>query len=168
MNDDHSDFIESLGPGFLAHLLRRISDELVEADKLWNAEKEVPNPPRTASTLLALDARGAMSVTELAATLRQSHQLVQQWIAELDACGLIHTRRDPEDRRRSIVALTPRGNHEIQRLRDSIIPVAQANLDLLTEGLPGIYEALWRIERSLRSWPFIERIRAADRARRGE
>ncbi len=164
MDTRDQDFVESLGPSFLAHLLRRISDELVDAEKPWYREADLVNPPRTASTLLALDQKGPLSITELATLLRQSHQLVQQWIKELRSCNLVLTSTDPADRRRSLVSLTKKGRREVRRLSDYIMPIETAVVDLLEATNPELYEALWRLERTLRTQPFIDRIRAADRA----
>jgi DNA-binding MarR family transcriptional regulator len=158
---DDDDFIERQGPAFLAHLLRRLSDDLVEGDKLWHAELGVSTPPKTTSTMLALDERGSLSVTELAALLRQSHPLVIQWIKALSAEGLVETVRDREDRRRSLVSLTAKGRAEMPKLRRAIDDVAGAVRSLMGDVQPGVYEALWQIERMNRTHPFIDRIRDA-------
>ena len=164
---DAPDFIESLGPAFLAHLLRRVSDELVEADRQWHAEAGIANPPRTTSTLLALDAKGPLAVTELATLLRQSHQLVMQWIRALEAEGLVETRRDPGDGRRSIVALTKAGRDQLPALRHTIQVVAIATQALIDRTAPGLWQGLWNIERALRRAPFVDQIRLADREAKG-
>lgn len=161
MSDARSDFIRSLGPAFLAHLLRRISDELVEADRLWHLEQDIANPPRTSSTLLALDTMGPMSVTELAARLRQSHQLAQQWVTDLRARGLVRSASDPNDARRSVISLTPKGRREVAKLRQAIAPIEVATQALLDEISPGLLDSLWLVEGSLRTTPFIDRIRAS-------
>jgi MarR family transcriptional regulator, organic hydroperoxide resistance regulator len=155
------DFVESLGPAFLAHLLRRISDALVEADRQWHAEAGIKNPPRTSSTLLALDANGPMSVTQLAGLLRQSHQLVMQWIHALQAEGLVESKRDPSDARRTLVSLTRAGRKQIPALRHTIAAVEHATRALIQEVAPGIHEDLWNIEHALRREQFVERIRKA-------
>ncbi|MCD9026722.1 MarR family transcriptional regulator [Luteimonas sp. BDR2-5] len=159
------DFVETLGPAFLAHLLRRLSDELVEADRQWHAEAGIRNPPRTSSTLLALDAKGPMSVTALAAMLRQSHQLVMQWIRTLQAEGLVESRRDPSDARRTLISLTRAGREQLPALRHTIAAVEHATRALIDEIAPGIYDDLWNIERELRREPFVQRIRNAGSTR---
>src|SRR5580692_6042293 len=86
------DFIRSQGPAFLAHLLRRLSDELVRGADEWSPEVGVTAPPRTTSTLLVLDEHGPLGVTEISALLRQSHPLVITWIKQLQDGSLIKTR----------------------------------------------------------------------------
>ncbi len=166
MHNDQTDFIRSLGPAFLAHLLRRISDDLVEADRLWHVEQGIANVPRTSSTLLALDRKGALSVTELAALLRQSHQLAQQWVTDLRARGLVKTAPDPQDARRSLISLTAKGRKAVDKLKSAIEPIEAATRGLLEEISPGLYEAVWGIEGALRAQPFIGRIRACAEADR--
>src|ERR1700727_226993 len=100
------DFIHKQGPAYLAHLLRRLSDELVRGAEAWYPEVAVTVPPRTTSTLLALDEHGPSGVTEISALLRQSHPLVINWINQLRAQRLVRTRVDKQDRRRTVVALT--------------------------------------------------------------
>ncbi len=75
------DFIRRQGPAYLAHLLRRLSDELVRGADAWYPEVGVTVPPRTTSTLLALDEHGPLGVTEISTLLRQSHPLVINWIS---------------------------------------------------------------------------------------
>ena len=103
------DFIQRQGPAFLAHLLRRLSDELVQGASAWYPQAGVTAPPRTASTLLALDEHGPLAVMELATLLRQSHPLVIVWIKQLKALGFVETRIDGNDRRRSVLSLTRTG-----------------------------------------------------------
>lgn len=161
------DFVESLGPAFLAHLLRRISDQLVEADAVWHQERGVANPPRTSSTLLALDQRGPLSVTELASVLRQSHQLVKQWLNALERLNLVAIASDPDDRRRSLVSLTDKGRVELARLKREIAVIERATRALVDDVAPGLIEALWAVERDLRARPFVDRIRSAGSTRPG-
>lgn len=164
MEIDETDFIRSLGPAFLAHLLRRISDELVEADRLWHLEQDIANPPRTSSTLLALDLIGPMSVTELATRLRQSHQLAQQWVTGLRGRGLVRSASDPRDARRSVISLTAKGRREVGKLREAIAPIEHATQAMLDSIAPGLLDALWRMENRLRTTPFIARIQASAKA----
>lgn len=156
------DFIKTLGPAFLPHLLRRLSDEMVEGDKLWHAERGLKSPPRTASTLLALDQHGNLAITELAKLLNQSHQLVQQWIAKLLKLNLICVRPDPADARRSLISLTDEGRAEVVCLKKEIQSTGTAICTLVDEVSPGLIEALWMLEDNLRKRSLIDRIREVD------
>lgn len=163
-----NDFIEAQGPAFLAHLLRRLADELVEGAADWYPAVGVGSPPRTVSTLIALDEHGPLGVTELAGRLRQSHPLVIVWIRELSRLSLVEQVDDPADRRRTVVRLTGAGRREVKKARAALQVMAQASRELLALAGPGAWAGLWAMERGCRERPFVERLRdaAAKRAAR--
>lgn len=155
------EFIHQQGPAFLAHLLRRLADELVRGGALWYPEVGVTAPPRTTSTLIALDDRGPLGVTEIAVLLRQSHPLVIGWIKQLTELGFVSTQADPQDGRRSIIILTDKGRSEVQRLRKALTMMERASQQLMDEASPGLFEALWRMDEAIGRKAFIDRLREA-------
>jgi DNA-binding MarR family transcriptional regulator len=157
--DIGNDFIHKQGPAYLAHLLRRLSDELVRGADAWYPTVGVTVPPRTTSTLLALDEHGPLGVTEISALLRQSHPLVINWIRQLQAQGFVKTRVDKSDRRRTVVALTAKGVSETRRLRKALVGMGEASQVLMDEAASGLFDALWRMEQACRREPFADRLR---------
>lgn len=155
------DFIHSQGVAFLNHLLRRLSDEFSRGATGWNPEVGIKAPTRTGSTLIALDKRGSLSVTELADLLRQSHPLVITWVRQLTALGFVEASKDPKDGRRTVLSLTPAGRAEVARLHATIQVQARAFADLLAECDADVFEALWRVEQALRRKSFAHRLRDA-------
>jgi DNA-binding MarR family transcriptional regulator len=153
------DFIHQQGPAFLAHLLRRISDELVRGASLWYPEVGVTAPPRTTSTLLALDERGNLGVTELATLLRQSHPLIINWIKQLQGRGFVESHADAQDGRRTVVALTAKGDAEVRRLRQALTLMSEASRKLMGKAAPELFDTLWRMEETCRRQPFAEQLR---------
>ncbi|MGH8146446.1 MAG: MarR family winged helix-turn-helix transcriptional regulator [Rhodanobacteraceae bacterium] len=156
---DSEDFIRRQGPAYLAHLLRRLSDELVRGADTWYPEVGVTAPPRTTSTLLALDEHGPLGVTEIATLLRQSHPLVINWIKQLRVQGFIKTRIDKGDRRRTLVALTAKGIAETRHLRKALARMGEASQTLMDEAAPGLFDALWHMEQACRRESFESRLR---------
>lgn len=166
MNFEHSipatdrqqpdDFIARQGPAFLAHLLRRLSDELVQGAALWYPSMGVTAPPRTISTLIALDDLGPLGVTELAKLLRQTHPLVITWIRELTSLSFVTTGSDPKDGRRSVIKLTAKGRAEVRRVRAALVGMEQASICLLEQSGDGVLAALWRMESACRDMPFAD------------
>lgn len=156
-----NDFIQGQGPAFLAHLLRRLADELVQAATEWYPTVGVSAPPRTLSTLIALDEQGPLGVTELAGLLRQSHPLVIVWIRELTGLSLVEQTSDPLDGRRTLVRLTAAGRRDVAKVRAALEPMARASRELLALAGPGAWDALWAMERGCRERPFLDRLRAA-------
>lgn len=157
------DFIRRQGPAYLAHLLRRLSDELVRGADAWYPEVGVTAPPRTTSTLLALDEHGPLGVTEISALLRQSHPLIINWIRQLQAQGFIKTGLDKSDRRRTVVALTAKGADETRRLRKALTRMGKASQALMDEAAPRLFDALWQMEQACRREPFADRLRKSSR-----
>lgn len=154
-----TDFIQQQGPAFLAHLLRRLADELVQGAADWYPTVGVVAPPRTISTLLALDEHGPLGVTELAGLLRQSHPLVIVWIKELTRLSLVKSRDDPDDRRRTLVALTKKGRSEVIRIREALVVMEKASVELLEQAGTDSFQMLWALERNCREIPFLQRLR---------
>lgn len=155
---DMTDFIQQQGPAFLAHLLRRLADELVQGAADWYPTVGVTAPPRTISTLLALDEHGPLGVTELAGLLRQSHPLVIVWIKELTRLSLVKSRDDPADRRRTLIALTTKGKSELVRIREALVVMEQASAELLEQAGADSLQMLWALERNCRELPFLQRL----------
>ena len=153
------DFIARQGPAFLAHLLRRLSDELVQGAALWYPTMGVTAPPRTLSTLIALDDLGPLGVTELARLLRQTHPLVITWIRELTSLSFVTTGSDQKDGRRSLIALTAKGRAEVRRVRAALVGMEQASIRLLEQSGDGVLAALWRMESACRDTPFADLLR---------
>jgi DNA-binding MarR family transcriptional regulator len=158
-----TDFIRGEGLPFLAHLLKRLSDEFVRGCTEWYPEAGLRTPPRCASTIRALFKLGPLSVTQLAATIRQSHPLAINWVRELKNLGLIETTNDPEDGRRTLVRLTEAGLLEAERCIATDEVIARAYADLMQEADADVFDALWRMEALCRAVPFESRLRNASR-----
>ena len=155
---DQSDFVRAEGVFFLAHILRRLSDEIIDGCVSWYAEMGLDLPPRTASTLHLLYRRGPQSVTEMSSALRQSHPLAIQWIRQLNALGLVETANDESDRRRTIVSLTVQGAETAERLIASHEKFEMAYLRLAHDADADPFDALWRIECALRQRSMRDRL----------
>lgn len=162
---DTTDFIQQQGPAFLAHLLRRLSDELVRGGSEWYPEVGVTAAPRTTSTLLALAEHGPLGVTEIADLLQQSHPLVITWIRQLKADGFIRPRADSKDKRRTVVALTAKGASEVKRLRKALLTMRDASQRLMDDAASGLFDALWRMEQACGATPFAQQLRKHGKSR---
>lgn len=154
-----TDFIEQQGPAFLAHILRRLADDLIQGAKDWYPSVGVTAPPRTISTLLALEEQGPLGVTELAGVLRQSHTLVIVWIRELTRLSLVRSKSDPADQRRTILVLTPKGRREVVNVRKALVTMARASSELLGADGEAVWRALWQMELALKRKSFSDRLR---------
>ena len=155
------DFIRSLGPPYMAHVLRRLYDDFVRNIERWYEESGIAAPARTHSTLALLEREGSLGITEVADKLRQSHPLVLTWVRQLKDLALVETSADHADGRRTLVSLTEAGKLEVRKNREADHFIGEAYEALMRDADAPIYDALWRIEEACRREPLIERIRRA-------
>lgn len=153
------DFIKSQGLPFMAHLLRRLYDDFVRSIAAWYPEVGVTAPPRTHSTMLALDARGPLGLTEIAGILRQSHPLVLTWVRQLKELGFVRAEGDPADARRTLLSLTEAGQSQLARNEAADAIVGATYTKLMADADADVFDALWRLEEACRKRAFIERLR---------
>jgi DNA-binding MarR family transcriptional regulator len=96
-----------------------------------------------------LDREGAQSVSDLAAAEHVRPQSMAQTVRELECDGLVHKRPDPDDRRRTLVALTELGTQVLRaerRRREGWLAKAIAN-DLDAEEQAVLSEAVELLKR---------------------
>ncbi|MCX2182091.1 MarR family transcriptional regulator [Streptomyces sp. SKN60] len=75
--------------------------------------------PRNAMTLMRL-APGATSQRELAAAMEVDPSQLVAILNELESAELCERRRDPADRRRHIVEITPAGREALERIDEAV------------------------------------------------
>lgn len=109
------DFVDSLGPAFLAHRLRRLSDRMVDQIGSALVREGLTVPARSISTLLLLRERGPLGPVEIGRELRFSHPLMVRSLRTLEALGLVEAIPDEADQRRRRVRLTDEGEREAAR-----------------------------------------------------
>lgn len=152
------DFVRSLGPAFLPHILRRLSDLMVDGGMEW-AELDPRLPPlRTHSTMFALDGRGELAVTELAALIRQSHPHALQWVKALEKLGLVARHRDPQDARRTMLRLTEKGIATMPAIHHARSIHEKVVRRLCTELDDDMWERLRQLEALLEDRSYVDRM----------
>ncbi|HEY0302007.1 MAG TPA: MarR family winged helix-turn-helix transcriptional regulator [Rhizomicrobium sp.] len=138
--------------------LRRLSERLDREVEAVYREHGVVFEPRWFAVVTVLDERGAVSVGELAAVLGVSHAAVSQVRGGLIDAGLVAGRADPDDRRRQILALTPKGRREIARLKPLWAAIAASVEALCAEAAPGLIDMFTRIEDAMAEKPVPHRV----------
>ncbi|MFB6813937.1 MarR family winged helix-turn-helix transcriptional regulator [Streptomyces sp. NPDC056347] len=88
--------------------------------------------PRNAMTLMHL-APGATSQRELATTMAVDPSQLVAILNELESSGLCERRRDPADRRRHIVEITPAGQEALERMDEAVKEAERELFGNLTE-----------------------------------
>jgi DNA-binding MarR family transcriptional regulator len=132
------DYVDSLGTSFLAHRLRRLSDNLVDQVAANFANAGLKVPARSVSTLHYLGENGPTGPVELGKALKFSHPLMVRSLRNLEDLGLVEAVVDESDQRRRRVQLTRDGEREAARSfamttafsREAIELAAEAGIDL--------------------------------------
>ena len=127
------EFLGDLRPAFVAHLAERLTEALCTSSQALAMAAGLNSPVRTHSVLLFLLERGTASLTEIARTDNQSHQLLATRLKPLERLGLIERFADPSDARRRPYRLTQKGQAEALAVRRAIGAHARAMQDLFTE-----------------------------------
>ncbi|MER5743429.1 MarR family transcriptional regulator [Streptomyces sp. NPDC002225] len=98
-------------------------------------------PPRQAMTLMRL-APGATSQRELAAAMEIDPSQLVAILNELESSGLCERRRDPADRRRHIVEITPAGQGVLERMDEAVREAEREIFGDLTEAEQAVLREL--------------------------
>ena len=155
------DFIAVLGPAFVAHRLRRLSDQIVDDIARALVDLGLTVPSRSASTVLLLAHSGPLGPVDIARTLRLSHPLMVRALRALKDLGLVRAVDDPADQRRSRVELTPAGHAEAEKLAAFNCRLDTAMRDILTTqagGADAFLASLDAISEALDQLPISARL----------
>jgi DNA-binding MarR family transcriptional regulator len=77
---------------------------------------ELPGASRAVLEHLAL--AGPLTIGEAAAHLRRAQSVISEIVTHLERDGLLERENDPEDRRRTLIWLTPGGHEALRRDRE--------------------------------------------------
>jgi DNA-binding MarR family transcriptional regulator len=86
-------------------------------------------PNASLAVLEHLALAGPLTVGEAAAHLRRAQSVVSEIVSHLERQGLLEREHDPDDRRRTLIWLTPAGQAALQRQQEVL------SLDLLAGAL---------------------------------
>lgn len=159
------DFVRSQGVIWLAHVMRRLANRIVDASDEVLADYGVIVPSNMVSVVHLLHVQGPQTVMFIAASTVQSHPLIHKYVRKLKDLGLAETQVDDTDRRRTLVALTPAGHAQARKLvavRHHFVPALEM---LMREADAEVFEELWRMEDALQAQSLADRIRAQQQMR---
>jgi DNA-binding MarR family transcriptional regulator len=161
------EFLGNLRPAFVAHLAERLTDSLCASTQSLADASGLKAPIRTHSVLLFLLERGPASLTEMARTDGQSHQLLASRLKPLEKLKLIEQFADPHDARRRPYKLSRAGKAEALAVREAIGSHARAMENLFAETGVDLVAVLDDALEALRIRPLTDRLtRTSSRLRR--
>ena len=151
-------YLHELGPVAIASRLKSITDLLVrDMARVYRAQ-DVDFEPRWFTFIHLIHARGPLPITSIARELGQTHPASNQVANALERKGYTRSRKDRNDNRKRIIALTPLG----QQLVTELIPIWEAvdyaAGELLRESCPEFLHHLDSIETQLMETPMDTRV----------
>jgi len=152
------DVLEELGALGLASRMKRLSDRLYHDVAFIYEDLGVPMEPRWFPLLHLLSRRSPLSITEIADALHQTHSAVHQTARPMESEGLLLSRRDRQDERRRVLRLSRKGQRLVGRLEPVWKVIHSCAEELTDESGVDLLEALRRIEQSLDSRAYYERL----------
>lgn len=152
------DFIVSAGLPFLAHRLRRASEQLVEATSVIQQHSGFTGPPRSASTLLLLKEEGPLGITEISNRLALSHPLIIRFVRVLLEEGYVTQQGDPADARRRLIGLTDKGRKHVAYLWEFNPVLSQALGRLFQDMGADLYSAVKKFELAIAERSLVDRL----------
>ncbi len=124
-------FFEDYGPSFLGLQILRLYNEIDRGGTIALASSS-GLPSRVASLLVYLKNNGPSNISDLAAAISTSHQLVSQRIEVLNEERLVAKLIDPDDQRRTLIKLNANGQRVASELEE-ICQVGEAAYKQLFE-----------------------------------
>jgi DNA-binding MarR family transcriptional regulator len=142
-------YLQSLGYLSLASRLRNLSDRLMQGASKIYRELDYDFEPRWFPVTHYLYNQGSVSVMALARDLQQTHPAILQVINIMQKKGLVKHEKDAEDRRKTIISLTPEGMKMAENLKKTWEEISIATSDLLMENQADLLNDLSRFESGL-------------------
>jgi DNA-binding MarR family transcriptional regulator len=159
------DYTRKYGPAAIGARLRRLSESIDEDAGRIYSELGIVFQQRWVGILEQLDARGAQSVGELAASLGIRHSSVSQTRRSLEDAGLVESDVDPQDGRSRLLRLSVSGRQLVRRLKPLWRILNTMSLELDKES-GGVIAALDRLDRALERQPLYDRVKQKLAARK--
>jgi DNA-binding MarR family transcriptional regulator len=151
------DVIQQRGSAAFGTRLRRLSERLDRQVAALYRAHDLGFETRWFPVVALLNEHGPLSVGELAALIGITHAAVSQVRRELIRCRLVRAKADPADRRRQILALTPKGEALCRKLQPLWRAVAKATKALLADAAPEFLDQFGRVEAALERSPMDAR-----------
>ena len=152
------DYITRLGSLVIDHRLRRILDHLLEAQAQVYAQEDIHFEPRWTSTFLLLEEEGPLGVTEIARRLQYTHPGIIKFTNGMIAADLIIQLDDPQDERRRLLQLSPRGKRLAPRLHRIWGALREAQSEIFKQAGCEVLNLLQRVDLELAKCPLAERV----------
>jgi len=156
----NNNFARKQGAGAFGTRLRRLSERLDRSVANVYEELGVTFSPRWFPVVRLLATEGPKGITELAKDIGLSHVAISQVSKALIANEICDRSTDPNDQRRNVLRLTPKGKRLTKKLEPVWGAVQDATEDLLGSAAPSFLEGLNNLDAALDQRDMKDRIEA--------
>ncbi len=158
------DIVRAFGFLPLGSRLKRTGERLQADTQRIMDEMGVPLQASQYPFLAALERLGPLTIGELADAVGITQPGATRTLSQLIKLGVVKARQAPEDQRRRIISLTPKGQRLVDVAKREVWPRIESAVADLCGGLSGpLLEQLDAIEDGLATLPLDRRPRPAER-----
>lgn len=151
------DLIRQLGYANLDTRLKRISDKMSHSLRAMYRDLDMDTEPNWYLVLWIVKEQPNVSVMEIAAKLKFTHQSVMTMTQKMTAKGYLHSEKDAIDKRKTIFILTPKAKDNLPLFTQIWEIGKKVTLDLLNQNTE-IMQHLEQLESNLDHASFGQRI----------
>ena len=145
--------------GFLARHLKMLSLQMMEAGAAICADLDPVLKPTWLSLISGLERSGRITVMEAAREMQISHVHVQNLLKAMKASGVVSSKVDPDDARRTFYELTEKGMElvpKVERVRDAL---GEAVLEIERETGTDLFAAVQAFQAALQTRDWGSRVK---------
>lgn len=135
-------FFEDVGKVALGTRVRFLGEKIGgEANRIYQAY-ETNLHPKWFPVFYVLSKKGVNTVTSIAEEIGHSHASVSKIVAEMSKAGILIEKSDAKDRRRTLVALSKKGQDIARKIEQQYIDVGAALDELSAQATHNLWEAI--------------------------
>ena len=150
--------ISSIGKMALGSRLRLLSSTLTEDAKSVYALYDIPLKPKWFPVFYTLSEDGSLPISKIAVEIGHSHPSVIKIVKEMKEAGIVSTKRDIHDARKTNVLLTKEGKTIVKKIEPQYKDVHEAIDKLLRNNDHDLLKALDEVEYLLNQKSFYRRV----------
>jgi DNA-binding MarR family transcriptional regulator len=158
MTEMVEDIVRAFGLLTLGTRMKRIGERLQADTQRIMDDMGVPLQAGQYPFLASIDRLGPLTIGELAEAVGITQPGATRTLAQLVELGMVNARQAPEDQRRKIITLTPKGQHVVDAAKRDVWPrIENAVRDLCGDLSGPLLEQLAAIEDGLAAEPLDRR-----------
>lgn len=162
------DFFTRTGKMAIGSRLRLLSERLMsDAQEVYKLY-EVDLKPKWFPVFFLLAETGERSITAIAEEIGHTHPSVSTIVREMSRNGIVSEKKDPADKRKTVVSLTEKGRRISRRIQNQYLDVGSAVEEMVSRTNHNLWEAIAEFEFLLDQKSMLYRVREHKKKREAE